>query len=306
MTGLHRDELAIDAALVRRLVDTQLPEHADLPLSRLRSSGSSNALFRLGDELVVRVPRQPGGSATILKEARWLPRIASSLPVPAPYVVAVGEPAQGYPEHWSVVRWLHGRNPAPGASHELRAQDLAAVVTALRQLDVPADARTDPELHWYRADPLTGIDDDVRGSLEACRSLPGLDLDLDAAAGVWGDTMAMASTTASRTGVHWLHGDLLAENLLVQDGRLTAVLDFGGLAVGDPTVDLAVVWELLDGAGRTLFRDAAVVDDRSWLLGRGWALAIALITFPYYWGTMPERCASRLVMAQQVLADAGA
>ena len=303
---LHQDELAIDDELVRRLVDTQLHQYAELPLTALRTTGSSNALFRLGDELVVRVPRQPGGSATILKEARWLPRIAPSLPMPAPYVVAVGEPAHGYPEHWSVVRWLPGGNPDVGASNAGLSQDLAAVVTALRQLDVPPDARTDPALHWYRAEPLTGMDDDVRSSLQACRSLSGLDLDLAAAADVWDDTMAVASRDASATGVHWLHGDLLAENLLVQDGRLTAVLDIGGLAVGDPTVDLAVAWELLDGAGRALFREAADVDDRSWLLGRGWALAISLITFPYYWRTMPERCASRLVMAQRVLTDAGA
>ena len=100
------------------------------------------------------------------------------------------------------------------------------------------------------------------------------------------------------------HGDLLAENLLVRDGRLAAVLDFGGLAVGDPTVDLIVAWEVLDPASREVFRRAVGVDETSWLRGRAWALSLALITFPYYWSTMPDRCASRLAVARSVLADA--
>ena len=301
---LHEDELAIDDELVRRLVDTQMPQYAAYPLTAVRTTGSSNALFRLGDELAVRIPRQPGGSATVLKEARWLPLVQPSLPVPTPYVVAVGEPDEGYPEHWSVVQWLPGHNPVVGEPHDQLAPHLARVVTALRRLEVPGDARSDPTLRWYRAEPLPGIDDDVRSALEACRSLPGLDLDLVSAAAVWDGTVAVATSQESETEAHWLHGDLLAENVLVRDGHLAAVLDFGGLAVGDPSVDLAVAWELLDSPGRTVFREAVGVDDRTWLSGRGWALAIALLTFPYYWDTMPERCASRLVMARRVLADA--
>jgi aminoglycoside phosphotransferase (APT) family kinase protein len=299
---LHTDELPVDEALVSRLVGDQLPGLAG-PVRRLASTGSSNAMFRLGEELLVRVPRQPGGSSTLLKEARWLPHFEGALPVAVPEVVAVGQPSRGYPEHWSVVRWLDGEHPTAGVTQESLASDLAAVVQAFRDLEVPADARDDPALRWYRAEPLGAVDADIRAYAEQCRSLPGLDLDVGAVLAVWDD--AVAAAQGAPASVHWLHGDLLAENLLVRDGRLTALLDFGGLSVGDPTVDLAVAWELLDGAARDVFRRASGVDDRSWTVGRGWALAIAVMTFPYYWTTMPARCAARLTMARQVLVDAG-
>lgn len=308
--ALHEDELPIDVGLVRALLGRTLPDLASLPLSRLRTTGSTNALFRLGDDLLVRLPRQPGGSATILKEARWLPRVAAAIPAPVPQVVAVGAPGPGYPEHWSVVRWLDGETPAavdPRAdSRACRgglALELAAVVTALGDLAVPTDALEDPGLRWYRGEPLATRDLQTRRDMAACRGIDGLDLDLDAALEVWEQAMALPGT-GQATAPRWYHGDLVAENLLVRDGRLAAVLDFGGLAVGDPTVDLAVAWEVLDAASRDRFRDAVAVDDGTWLRGRAWALSLALMTFPYYWATMPDRCAGRLAMARAVLADA--
>jgi aminoglycoside phosphotransferase (APT) family kinase protein len=132
-----------------------------------------------------------------------------------------------------------------------------------------------------------------------------LDLDLDAASRVWDEAMTFPGITQAASP-RWFHGDLLAENLLVREGRLAAVLDFGGLAVGDPTVDLIVAWEVLDDPSREVFRDAIGVDEQSWLAGRAWALALALMTFPYYWRTMPDRCAGRLAIARSVLADAAA
>lgn len=304
---LHADELPVDEALVRRMIADQLPEYAGVPLRRLSASGSSNSLFRLGHELLVRVPRQPGGSSAILKEARWLPYLEDALPADVPEIVALGEPAHGYPEHWSVVRWVDGEHPTAATSstgsRDLLARDLAAVVRVLRELEVPPQAREDAALLWYRGEPLTGIDPDIRAYAEQCRSVPNLDLDIDAVLLVWDAAMA-AAADGPTPATHWLHGDLLAENLLVRNGRLAAVLDFGGLAVGDPTVDLVAAWELLDPEARALFRTEAGLDDHTWLLGRAWALALAVMTFPYYWRTMPERCAGRLAIARQVLMDA--
>ena len=309
---LHDDELLIDLSLVRALVDRALPECASLPLNRLRASGSSNALFRLGDELLVRLPRQPGGSATIEKEARWLPQIGPLLPVSVPEVVAVGEPDLGYPERWSVVRWLEGDIPTvadpasnAGPTRAALARDLAAVVTVLREIQVPHSALADPQLRWYRGAPLVSMDDTTRGYLAACRDILGVDLDLDAALRVWEEAMALPETGPG-SEPRWYHGDLMAENLLVRGGRLAAVLDSGGLAVGDPTVDLIVAWEVLDPASRDAFRRAVGVDETSWPRGRAWALSLALGTFPYYWNTMPDRCASRLAVVRSVLADAAA
>lgn len=305
---LHADELPVDEAMVGRMIADQLPEYTGVPVRRLPASGSSNSLFRLGDELLVRLPRQPGGSATILKEARWLPYLEDALPVGVPEVVAVGEPAHGYPEQWLVVRWVDGEHPTAAASctgsQNLLARDLAAVVRALRRLDVPPQARNDAALRSYRGEPLTAIDADIRAYAEQCRSVPNLDLDVDAVLLVWGEAVA-AAANGPEPATHWLHGDLLAENLLVRHGRLAAVLDFGGLAVGDPTVDLVAAWELLDPEARALFRTEAGLEDHTWLVGRAWALAIAVMTLPYYWRTMPERCAGRLAIARQVLMDAG-
>ena len=259
---------------------------------------------------MVRLPRQPGGSATIEKEARWLPLLAPQLPVPVPEVVALGEPGLGYPERWSVVRWIGGTTPAVvgGASGTARspaalAADLAGLVRALGAVEVPPEALADPALRWYRADPLATQDDDTRSALEQCRGITGLDVDLDAALTVWNDAMALPGAR-DVVPARWLHADIAAENLLVRGDRLAALLDFGALCVGDPTVDLMVAWEVLDPAGRDEFRVASGVDDATWLRGRAWALSLALRTFPYYWATMPGRCASRLAVVQSVLADA--
>ncbi len=221
----------------------------------------------------------------------------------------MGEPDFGYPERWSVVRWLVGdvptvANPESDAAPTrlVLARDLATVVSALRDIAVPHRALTDPALRWYRGAPLRSLDDSTRGNLAACRAIPDLDLDVTAALHMWDETMALPEPEQASTP-RWYHGDLLAENLLVRDHRLSAVLDFGGLAVGDPTVDLVVAWELLDASSREIFRRTVGVDDASWQRGRAWALALALMTFPYYWRTMPDRCASRLTMARAALID---
>ncbi|HET7328205.1 MAG TPA: aminoglycoside phosphotransferase family protein [Nocardioidaceae bacterium] len=308
--ALHDDELPIDVPLVRALLDRALPETASLPLRPLPSTGSSNALFRLGDDLLARLPRQPGGSTTIDKEARWLPHVAPRLPVAVPDVVYVGEPDLGYPERWMVVRWLDGdvpsvADPGPdaGTARDELAVDLADAVNALRDIDVPEDASADPGLRGYRGEPLATQDERTRRDIEACRTIAGLGLDLDAVLRLWEDAMALPGVDEVARA-RWYHGDLLAENLLVRDGRLAAVLDFGGLAVGDPTIDLIAAWEVLDAGSREVFREAVTVDEASWLRGRAWALTVALMTFPYYWSTMPDRCSSRLAMARAVLADA--
>ncbi len=301
---LHPDEIHVDVPLVRALVAREVPDWSALPVRRATVSGSSASLFHLGDDLLVRLPRQPGGSATVLKEARWIAELAPWLDVATPRVVHVGAPAEGYPEHWSITRWLPGEVPhasAPARSAQALATDLAGVVTSLARIPMPDEALRDPNLQWYRGGPLQRLDDDTRANIAACRRLPGLDLDLDLAERVWADAMTLPDYVGPP---RWCHGDVLSENLLVREGRLTAVLDFGALAIGDPTVDLMGAWEVLDDEPRRVFRDAVGVDESTWLRGRAWALCIALMTFPYYWHTMPIRCADRLLMARAVLRDA--
>ena len=287
-----------------------MPARAGWPIRRLASSGSTNALFRLGEDLLVRLPRQPGGSATISKEARWLPAMGRLLPVFVPEVVAVFEPDLDYPERWSVVRWIEGSPPevvGPDTSVDPRrehlATGLAEVLDALRQAEVPAGLGDEPDLQSYRGMPLVTMDSDTRENIERCRSLPGFDLDLDAVEQIWQQAVNLPGATDRMTPC-WYHGDLAAENLLMHDGALAAVLDFGGLSVGDPTVDLVVAWEVLDAPARELFRKHVGVDEATWLRGRAWALCITLMIW-YYWTTMPERRARCMAVGRNVLADAG-
>lgn len=308
---LHHDEFPIGIDAVRRLVSTQFPRYAALPLRESSATGSTNRLFRLGADLLVRLPRQPGGGASIDKERRWLPEMKRRLPVPVPEIVAVGQPADGFPERWSIVRWLEGEHPRvyppeqrpSGAVAEALAEDLAAVILALRGGAIAAADAADPDLRWYRGRSLAEFDGYTRRNLERCRAIAGLGLDLDAALAVWNRALKLPG--AQDVGAdRWFHGDLVAENLLLRHGRLAAVLDFGCLSIGDPTVDLHGAWEVLDAPARTLFRNRLGVDDAEWLRGRAWALALALGTFTYYWSTLPGRCRSRLAMARAVLADA--
>lgn len=309
---MHDDELRVDDDVVRRLLRRDVPALAGLPLRRLAVTGSSNALFRLGKDLLVRLPRQPGGSASILAEARWGGLLASRLPVPVPEVVGLGRPDDGYPEQWSVVRWIQGVTPAvpmpPGPATTRLARNLGEVVGAVHALPVPEEALADPALRSYRAGPLRDVHDEIAGWLARCREVPGLRLDLDAADQYWGSVSGLPEPD---TEPAWVHTDLLAENVLVRasdpalpaGGEVAALLDLGGLAVGRRAVGLISAWELFEAADRDVFRNAAGASEEEWQVGRAWAFAIAVMTFPYYWQTMPERCAQRLVMAQTVLDD---
>lgn len=315
MTELHDDHLPIDTDLVGRLVERSFPEYADLTITPFEASGSTNALYRLGQDFLVRLPRRPGGSASIDKEARWLPFVAEHLSTPVPEVVGVGDPAFGYPERWSITRWLDGRTPdapwdAARGSSAAFADDLARTVRELRAIPIPADVVDDPDLRWYRGGPLSEVDEDFLRALEACHDVPGLGLDLGRALEVWEEALGVErewfrgssqSSSTPQPSISWLHGDLFAENLLERDGRLAAVLDAGGLAIGDPTIDLVAGFEVLDADGLRAYRDALEVSDDDWTRAKGWALFIAIITFPYYWQSMPTRCAHRRVMAQAVL-----
>jgi aminoglycoside phosphotransferase (APT) family kinase protein len=307
---LHDDEIPIDDGMVRGLVARAMPQYVGLPVRRLPSSGSSNALFRLGEDLLVRLPRQPGGSATIEKEAKWLPVIGPLLPVAVPEVVAVFAPDHDYPEHWSVLRWIDGDHPEvidPETPVDPRreglAVNLAEVITALRQAEVPDEAINDQDLRWYRGEPLARMDAETRGNIERCRALGDFEFDLDAAERLWDAAMGLPGVDEP-TDPRWYHGDLAAENLLMRDGSLAAVLDFGGLAIGDPAVDLVVAWEVLDPPARDLFRRKVGVDDVTWLRGRAWALSITLMIW-YYWTTMTARRISRVAVGRNVLTDAG-
>jgi len=290
---MHAGEIETDSRLVRRLLRHQFPHWADLPIEMVPSYGTDHDIYRLGDHLAARLPRIGWATEQAAKEAQWLPRLAPHLPLAVPLQVAMGQPAEGYPFDWSVYEWLPGEN-ANGTIDDLNraAVDLASFVKALRNVDA---AGAHPRRPGARGAPLAELDEQVRRSIADL----GDRVDGDAAVRSWEESLNALPWGGEEM---WVHGDLLPGNLLVVGGRLSAVIDFGGLNVGDPACDLQPAWNVFDGDSRTRYRAELQVDDASWLRGRGWALYQAVSALPYYWDTNPGMIRQASHALAQVLA----
>ena len=263
----------IDAALVTRLVQRQFPQWADLPITAAEPNGWDNRTFRLGRELLVRLPSAERYAAQVRKEHRWLPVLAPHVPLPIPVPVAMGEPGEGYPWNWSVLRWLDG-TPASAARIDDRSEFAVALAWFLVCLEkIESTEGPSPGPHnFFRGGPLETYDAQTRKAIATVQGMINPEL----ATEVW--ETALAATWHG--GPVWVHGDVAAGNLLVRDGRLAAVIiDFGCSGVGDPACDLAIAWTFLSGRSREAFRVALPLDAEAWARGRGWALWKALITF---------------------------
>lgn len=279
---MHADEVVATTEQVRQLLTEQLPQWDDLPITPVPIGGSDHALFRLGKDLVARMPRVEGAAEQARTDQRWLPSLAPHLPLPVPAPVAVGEPGAGFPFPWSVAPWLPGENPTPDNTDlERAAVDLAGFVCALRAIDPAGDPAGDPrKTGTTRGAPLARLDDYVHESLE----ILGDRVDQQLMRRIWEDSRDAPPYAGDGC---WLHGDLLAGNLLSVDRHLSAVIDFGALGVGDPAPDLTPAWTLFDGTARATYRREIGCDDHEWRRGRGWALAPALGGLGYYWDTFP-------------------
>jgi aminoglycoside phosphotransferase (APT) family kinase protein len=290
---LHADEVPVEEGTVRRLIDDQFPDWASFALTPA-GHGTDNRMLRLGDDLVVRLPRKPGTAADVAKEQRWLPLLAPHLPLAVPEPVALGRPGEGYPFPWSVYRWIDGAELDPdqvGDPGRL-GRDLAGFVRALHGVDLMGARRQGP-LSSYRGGSLEELAGWTAQNLAACRDLEGLDLDLDGLESAWQAGAELEGSGAPQT---WMHTDLKPSNLVVRDGALTGVLDFGGLSIGDPTCEHAATWDLPTEA-RHAYADELGLDRRTRLRARAWALAISLSGVPYYWTTWPgfvQECLRRL------------
>lgn len=273
---MHPDELELDASLVRRLLDGQFPQWADLAIEPVLPMGTDNALFRLGEDMVARLPRRERTCRTLEKERRWLPRLAPFLPLAVPVPLAEGTAAPEYPFAWSVYRWLRGETASPDRIADPRrfATDLARFVDSLQRID-PTGGPPPGEHNFFRGLPLARRDAATRAAIASLES----EIDVDAVTAAWEE--AAAAPAWERPPV-WVHGDLDARNLLVEGGRLAAVIDFGGLGVGDPACDVMVAWKVLSADNREGFRTLLSVDEATWGRSRGWALSQALIALSYY------------------------
>lgn len=267
---LHADELDIDAALVRRLLKTQFPDWAHLPLKPMGSSGTDNAMYQLGSDKVVRLPRLPGAVKALEHEYHWLPRLAPHLPIAVPTPLAKGEPGEGYTLPWAVYALLEGENGFEvHASNKTQfALDMAAFIQAFQRIDptnAPASDRTTPRaLGDYAYEKIRIISDEF---------------DAHALTRAWKAALEPADFQGTPV---WTHGDLHGGNFMLHQDRLSAVIDFGYVGVGDPARELMLAWNDLDADSRPAFREALHVDDETWARGRGWALKMALVGLPYY------------------------
>jgi aminoglycoside phosphotransferase (APT) family kinase protein len=295
---MHPDEIPMNVPLVRRLLAAQFPQWADLPIRPVRSAGSDNAIYRLGDDMAVRLPRRSGRTEESLdKEVEWLPKLAPLLPLAVPLPLAMGAPGEGYPCRWAVYSWLAGEAATVDniADSRQAGEDLARFLAALQSVD-PAGVPPAGEHNFFRGVPLARRDQGVRSAIA---SLAGA-LDVRAVTAAWEAALDAPDWDGPPV---WIHGDLSDGNLLAEGGRFSGVIDWGGIAVADPACDVMVAWSFLPREERERFRVALSVDDATWARGRGWALSVALIALPYYWTTNPVRVAYSWRRLGEVLAD---
>ncbi len=274
---MHDEEVHVDETLVQLLVRSQMPEFAARPLRRVEPWGTDHGIWRLGDDLVVRLSRIHWATKQADIEAQWLPILAPRLPVAVPEVVAIGEPDHGYPYRWAVHRWLAGDAAALERIDDpvAFAFSLANVIRSLRGLrtdDAPAACG--------RARPLQEYDESTREAIARASDL----IDPMAATRVW--EQAMAAPPHAGPAV-WVHGDLEG-NCLVRDGQLCGIVDWGAVCAGDPAVDVQVVWSpLFTDESRSAFLDALEVDGATLARSRGAAINQACAALPYYLHTYP-------------------
>jgi aminoglycoside phosphotransferase (APT) family kinase protein len=294
---MHDNEQPTDAELVHRLLEAQFPEWAALPVERVRSAGTDNAIYRLGDDLVARLPRIDWAVGQAEKESAWLPRLAPHLPLAIPTVLALGEPGEGYPWRWSVHRWLQGETATPDRIADERdaATALGSFVAALQAVDTTG-APEPSARNFGRGAPLRTREPETR---TAIAQLDGM-VDTVRVSAAWEAALAEPEWPGAPV---WIHGDLQSGNLLARDGRLSAVIDFGCLGAGDPATDVMAAWLYLSAGARDAFREALPVDDATWARGRGWALSVSLVALPYYTTTNPVLAGIARRAIDEVLAD---
>ncbi|MEV1314788.1 aminoglycoside phosphotransferase family protein [Micromonospora arborensis] len=279
---MHTDQVDVTVDVVAALVAEQFPQWRALPVRPLASSGTVNALFRVGTEIVVRFPLLPTADpqlrAELRQEQEYAGLLAAHLPIAVPEPLGLGEPGAGYPGPWTAYRFIPGEPAQLDRIGDLDtfARDLARVVTALHGIDTGGRG-------WPgsgRGGPLAAQDADARSAL----ALSGGLTDTARLAEVWD---RCRDTPGHDAAAVWIHADLMPGNLLVRDGRLAAIIDLGTVNVGDPAVDLMPAWNLLDAGARETYRRALGVDDAMWERGRGWALVQAINALPYYIETNP-------------------
>jgi aminoglycoside phosphotransferase (APT) family kinase protein len=295
-TASNANKLKIDAPLVRRLIKTQFPQWATLEVWPVEKSGWDNRTFHLGHDMLVRLPSAEGYASQVAKEQRWLPFLAQHLPLPIPSPLAQGALSEDFPFPWSVYGWLEGETASLAGITDLNrfASDLARFLKDLQSINA-TDGPTSGQHSQFRGGSLTHWDADTRAAIV---KLEGR-IDTVAATAVWN---AALETTWNKDPV-WFHGDVALGNLLINNGELSAVIDFGCAGVGDPACDLVIAWTLFTGQARDAFRAGLNLDEATWARGRGWALWKALITLAGITQTNAAEAANAQEIITRVIED---
>ncbi len=294
---MHPDEVFIDEPLVRRLIASQFPSWRRLPLVKVESSGTDNSIYRLGRHMAIRLPRISWAKDQVQKECKWLPLLAPQLPLTMPVPLAMGIPAEGYPWYWAVHPWMPGKTAVINRiNNKLQAAEtLAGLLNALQAIDA-SDGPLAGSHNSHRGIPLAERDEQTRHAIIALQG----SVDSDAATAVWQSALDAPPHPGKPV---WVHGDIQSGNLLAAKGKITTVIDFGCLGVGDPACDLMIAWNLLPARARKVFRKAVNADDAAWARGRGWALSVALVALPYYRDTNPILAAMARYTIDEILDD---
>ncbi len=267
----------ITDVLVRDLLSAQFPEWAHLPLHPVPEKSNDNRSFRLGADKVVRLPSAEKYAAQVQKEHTWLPRLATRLSVSIPTPLAQGRPSKTFPRPWSVYRWIEGDSVTSFSlsreQSEVLAADLASFLKELHRID-PSEGPEPGRHNFFRGAHPSVYDEEAKASISRLRDR----IEADRALAVW----ERAIGSHWNKDPVWVHGDVASGNLLLKEGRLTAVIDFGCMGVGDPACDLVIAWTLFKGTGRKIFKDQVNLDADTWARGRGWALWKACLDLEKY------------------------
>lgn len=293
MTILHENEFQITKELVTTLLQIQCPQWAELPLEPIKSAGTDNALFRLGKNLVVRLPKIDWATNSIHKECVWVPRLAKHLNTPLSEPVFEGKADANYPWPWMIVKWNEGENPGfeKENEYETLAVDLAHFVSQLHDITLSDGPSS------RRGTPLSSVDEETRTAIASLKN----EIDVECITKLW-DSLSQLPRWDKKPV--WVHGDLLPGNILIKNNRLSAVIDCSDVGMGDPATDLIIAWSLLNQNSRKLFQENLKnIDEITWGRGKGRALSIALIILPYYKNTNSTLTAVARNMIRQILSD---
>ena len=291
MSKMHKNELEIDEQLVRALLKSQCPQWAQLPLQRIKSSGTDHALFRLGNNYVIRLPRLPGSDQNSDKECLWLPKLAHFLKTPISASIFKGTASDNYPLAWMVTTWFDGEPSAFRNDHASPslATELADFVNALHAIKLEGGPLS------RRGISLITLNDEIRQCLTSLKT----DIDVTMVATLWEKLSHLPDWHHDPV---WVHGDLLPGNIIVKNNSLHAVIDWSDVGMGDPACDCTIAWSLFNASIRNIFKTGLNnISDIDWERGRGRALAIALIIMPYYKQSNPVLYETGKRIVEQVL-----